>query len=132
METFHLFHLARVWRPRTELPQGQAVPPTNLPTKPTINPGPSAQEEAIPAASIETTRSPRIRAAAVQMIFADRKTQDFISPDRVTKLERWSGEAVLKALTEFYISREVSFSRLCSCSSFSFRQFLHDDEGSVW
>ncbi|PWN26388.1 purine and uridine phosphorylase [Jaminaea rosea] len=40
----------------------------------------------------------RVRTGAVQMIFANRHTSDFIKPQEVDVLERWAGEAVLRTL----------------------------------
>jgi len=89
METFHLYHLASVY-PR--------VQPLNSPV------GESCQ------------RRGGIRASAVQMVFADRMTQEFITPGHVLKLEHWVGQACLDALTQFEIAE----------------QLLHPPEDSVW
>ena len=41
------------------------------------------------------------------MIFAQRRSQDFITPARVVALEEWSGRTVLEAVTSFHIPVEV-------------------------
>ncbi|CEL52734.1 uridine phosphorylase [Rhizoctonia solani AG-1 IB] len=94
METFHLYHLAKSY---TQL------------TYQLRNSGASSAEGS-------TLRRGAIRASGVQMVFASRPTQEFITPDRVQKLERWVGEACLEALTKFEIAEEL----------------LHPNEGSVW
>lgn len=147
METFHLLHLASVWRPRQHraTTNGLTVPPTKLPDTPSLSPPSSTNSSSSPTspqvngshptinnnnrtstesesesesgiATPTPTPTARIRAAAVQMIFANRRTQDFISPTRVQELEEWSGQAVLGALTGFSIPVEN----------------LHPDLGTVW
>ncbi|EJC98348.1 purine and uridine phosphorylase [Fomitiporia mediterranea MF3/22] len=123
METFHLLHLASVWRPRQHkaTTNGLTVPPTKLPVTPSLSPPSSTNSSSSPTSpQVNATPTPtptaRIRAAAVQMIFANRRTQDFISPTRVQELEEWSGQAVLGALTGFGIPVEN----------------LHPDLGTVW
>lgn len=107
METFHLLHLASSWRPQlTNSAPGDttAIPPSHLPATPAIKTSPSTQ----PPPSLNVSATPRIRAAAVQMIFANRVTQDFITPEAVKATEAWSGRAVLEALAAFSIPSEVS------------------------
>lgn len=115
METYHLLHLASVWRPRKRSHDGryegttdQRIPPTSKPVTPALEPAPSSQ----PGLLIEKAEpvEPRIRAASVQMIFANRLSQDFINPQRVLDLEAWSGRAVLDAITSFDIASEVRMS----------------------
>lgn len=82
-----------------------------------------------------------IRAAAVQMIFADRVNQDFIDPQKVEELEAWTGKAVLATLIMIHIPDEVR-ERLCCGTSFSsvaklthlfsIFQKLHKEVGCVW
>ncbi|CAO1614470.1 unnamed protein product [Parajaminaea phylloscopi] len=43
---------------------------------------------------------PRVRTAAVQMIFANRHTSAFITPDEVHELEAWAGKAVCDAMVQ--------------------------------
>ncbi|KAI5115984.1 hypothetical protein M0805_004641 [Coniferiporia weirii] len=133
METFHLLHLASVWRPHKPRDETGAptLPPTRLPVTPAISSssiskpnGDSGRgaDTSAPAFAFQKVEeaalapSSRIRAAAVQMIFADRRSQDFIEPARVKALEAWSGRAVLDALSAFYIPEEN----------------LHKGSGSVW
>lgn len=62
--------------------------------------------------SLEEVSSSRsvIRAAAAQMVFASRSSQDFISPEQVNEVEKWSGRGVLEALSKFDIPPEVRLS----------------------
>ena len=117
METFHLLHLASVWRPRpsegTADPSKAPVPPTTSPVMPAVSVAPTVQVSAPGSAETKPTvtaghGSWRIRAASVQMIFANRVTQDFIDPQQVAELESWSGRAVLQTLVEVNIPSEVS------------------------
>ncbi|OCB91137.1 purine and uridine phosphorylase [Sanghuangporus baumii] len=135
METFHLLHLASVWRPRHVQIDSVAppAPPTSSPVSPSITPPPTSDDfntaSNPPAATSSNnasaktgvsgstvTTTPRIRAASVQMIFAQRRSQDFITPLRVAALEEWSGRVVLEALTSFHIPAEN----------------LHAESGTVW
>ncbi|KAL5501919.1 hypothetical protein ACEPAH_9180 [Sanghuangporus vaninii] len=135
METFYLLHLASVWRPRHAHIDSVAPPPppTSLPVSPSITPPPTSDDlnatsnppaaTSPNSASAKTgasdspmTTTPRIRAASVQMIFAQRRSQDFITPLRVAALEEWSGRVVLEALTSFHIPVEN----------------LHAESGTVW
>lgn len=108
------------------------LPPTNLPAKSVYSHAPgltsSVQSrevlqditerqphERIEASTIEKTGfvgGSRIRAAAVQMIFASRTSGEFISPDAVKELEAWSGKAALDALVGFDIPENVSASMI--------------------
>ncbi|QRW19801.1 Enoyl-(Acyl carrier protein) reductase [Rhizoctonia solani] len=94
METFHLYHLAKSYTKLTKRLQN------------------------LSAGSMEVSMLHRgaIRASGVQMVFASRPTQEFITPDEVQNLERWVGQACLEALTQFEIAEEL----------------LHPNEGSVW
>jgi uridine phosphorylase len=87
METFHLYHLAACWGGR-DLPNTTS-PLTIGPIKPAI---------AAPSSLFAIAHTPKIalqdtviRAAAAQMIFASRTSQDFITPNQVSELERWTG-----------------------------------------
>lgn len=51
----------------------------------------------------------KIRAGAVQMIFANRTNSAFITPEECETLEHWAGKAVLTALKNIDIPQEVSF-----------------------
>ncbi|ELU38099.1 phosphorylase superfamily domain-containing protein [Rhizoctonia solani AG-1 IA] len=85
METFHLYHLAKSYTKLTKRLQN------------------------LSAGSMEVSMLHRgaIRASGVQMVFASRPTQEFITPDEVQNLERWVGQACLEALTQFEIAEEV-------------------------
>lgn len=90
METYWVFHLAASWR--------GLLSPFKLPAHP----------------AMDTLGGPLIRAAAVQMVFAARSSQEFITPEHVTKLEAWSGQAVLEALCATDISQDVCVNKLGS------------------
>ena len=97
--------------PQRQLPA--VLPPTNLPVTPSIFPSPSSQSHvqildstsrsavtAVPASVSVSLQepSPRIRAAAVHMVFANRMSSDFISPAAVENLQAWAGNAIFEAL----------------------------------
>ncbi len=114
METFHLFHLASVWHPRQVEPNHLTIPPTNLPVDPTISPRssrfvslPSSPKHASATTDKDTSSTTRIRAAAVHMVFANRVTGDFVSPERAESLQKWAGEKVLQALASFTVDESV-------------------------
>lgn len=50
----------------------------------------------------------KIRTGAVQMIFANRTTSAFITPEEVEVLENWGGKGVLTALSNLKIEEDVS------------------------
>jgi uridine phosphorylase len=111
METFHLFHLASVWKPitRTASPQQvqTALPSQDRPVRTTF---PAGQLSAsLPDYSSDIVHDPqsRIRAAAVQMVYAQRNSLDVIIPEESDKLELWVGKAVLDCLTQVEISKNV-------------------------
>lgn len=54
------------------------------------------------------TQGTTIKTGAVQMVFANRVTQGFITPAEVEVLERWAGQAVCEGLVSIDIPREVS------------------------
>ena len=129
METFHLFHLASVWKqPRPQLdPQVETLSTNDIPPPPNHFPALTSNlsGKTEPPNATQTTFNPNpesditpfcIRAASAQMIFASRTTQDFISPQLVDKVQSWTGEAVLETLANFRID--------------SWR--LHPEEDSVW
>ncbi|KAJ1310663.1 hypothetical protein OPQ81_009192 [Rhizoctonia solani] len=87
METFHLYHLAKSYTQSKSLGSGLT-------------------QGSAPRCGV-------IRASGIQMVFASRPTQEFITPDAVQQLERWVGRACLEALTQFGIAQEL----------------LHPDEG---
>jgi len=112
METHHLFHLAACWGKIT-VSDSQSPPLTTTPVVPTTSqPSTASQISVAPLASPDTV----IRAAAAQMIFASRTSQDFITPEQVHETERWTGLGVLAALYAMDIPTDR----------------LHPEEGSVW
>ena len=118
METFHLLHLAASW-PIHERPRQTTTPPiSSRPAELSIYepqlPEHQAHQVIPPDVSISApdghilVPQPRIRAAAVQMVFANRGSRDFITPEQVEALENWCAVAVLEALASFQIEQEVS------------------------
>ncbi|KAK0458260.1 uridine phosphorylase [Desarmillaria tabescens] len=92
METHHLYHLAECWSKKRKVAKisEAALPP--LSTGP-VNPVASSAKAT--GTSTETLATPDtiIRAAAAQMVFASRTSQDFITPQQVQDTERWTGKA---------------------------------------
>ncbi|KNZ71611.1 Purine nucleoside phosphorylase deoD-type, partial [Termitomyces sp. J132] len=86
METFHLYHLAVCWRGRQAATR--MSPLTERLVEPVISLPPASvfPTTSLQLASPETV----IRAAAVHMVFASRTSQEFITPNQVTELERWT------------------------------------------
>ncbi|PIL30009.1 hypothetical protein GSI_07920 [Ganoderma sinense ZZ0214-1] len=124
METFHILHLAACWAIGAKTGTADAAPPLHhAATAPSIPPvhAPSTQTR-IPDVAASATGAaplsppPRIRAAAAQMVFASRTSQDFITPQEVAAIEAWAGRAVLEAL----VGLEIKPDR------------LHEEVGSVW
>ncbi|KAI0716130.1 purine and uridine phosphorylase [Cerioporus squamosus] len=123
METFHILHLASCWDIEAQDDSAEAPPIPHAATSPSISPthAPSTQTQIpdVAASSAGPARlrpPPRIRAAAAQMVFASRTSQDFITPEHVKTIEAWTGRAVLDALVGLPIDRAR----------------LHDERGSVW
>ncbi|PPQ71215.1 hypothetical protein CVT24_009996 [Panaeolus cyanescens] len=128
METFHLFHLAACWTNRTVIAAASNekltgtdpnvnttgnTPLTASPVNPTIerpsemDPTHSKLQPKVHSTDTGSTTplpSPKsvIRAAAAHMVFAGRKSQDFITPEQVNEAENWAAKS------------------------------LHPEEGSVW
>ncbi|KAF9043214.1 nucleoside phosphorylase domain-containing protein [Panaeolus papilionaceus] len=142
METFHLFHLAACWTHRpvasVDSAEGMAdttthvagignTPLTTSPVNPTVE---RASERDPTHSNIQpkvhsnytgnTTPLPSpksvIRAAAAHMVFAGRKSQDFITPEQVDEAENWAAKGVLEALVHLEITQDR----------------VHPEEGSVW
>lgn len=90
METFHLFHLASCWAGRLSSSQQGGPPLTTAPVRPVAT-GPSSAAQHAHIRSLASGNA-IIRAAAVQMVFASRLSQDFITPDQVARLEGWTGK----------------------------------------
>ncbi|KAH7890252.1 nucleoside phosphorylase domain-containing protein [Phlebopus sp. FC_14] len=122
METYWIFHLAASWRafarpsPTTNSPltTGPVLPSNDLACSNTADFSGDTITSVQPTK--EASQRPVIRAAAVQMVFASRQSQDFITPERVSELEQWSGRGVLEALRTMNVPNER----------------LHPEEGSVW
>ncbi|KAJ7437608.1 nucleoside phosphorylase domain-containing protein [Mycena galericulata] len=114
METFWLYHLAACWTGRKGTSGGAHPPPLAAgPVQPTASqPSPAAKSIPNALAGHETV----IRAAAAQMVFASRTSQDFITPEDVAALEEWTAKGVLDALAEMAMGPDR----------------VHAEEGSVW
>jgi uridine phosphorylase len=126
METFHLLHLANSW-PRRRQKQNESVqpshssqtgeegeeaavtntaaappPPTNTVAETHVL---SNTDTGFTSASGPITSGdedgPRIRAAAVQMIFAERYSRVFISPDEVEALQNAAATGLLETLARW-------------------------------
>lgn len=80
METHHLYHLAACWSARHNV-----LHSAPLTTSPVIGTYVPAQQALAAPGTV-------IRAAAAQMIFASRTSQDFISPEQVRETEKWTGK----------------------------------------
>ncbi|RDB29910.1 Purine nucleoside phosphorylase DeoD-type [Hypsizygus marmoreus] len=117
METFHLYHLAACWSGGRVTSKVAEPPLATGPVRPVISVPSSNSESIIPPPSLQLASPDTvIRAAAAQMVFASRTSQDFITPQHVSELERWTGLGVLNALKNF----ETPVDR------------LHPEKGSVW
>lgn len=120
METFWIFHLAASWRGVKQSSSAVNPPLATVSVVPTSSGIPSGTSEKVevllPSLDEDTSSRPVIRAAAAQMVFASRSSQDFITPDQVNELEEWSGRGVLEALAKSGIAPER----------------LHPIAGSVW
>ncbi|KAK0470780.1 nucleoside phosphorylase domain-containing protein [Armillaria novae-zelandiae] len=121
METHHLYHLAECWSKKRKVAKVSeaALPPLSTgPVKPVASSdkatGTSTETSAL--AAPDTV----IRAAAAQMVFASRTSQDFITPQQVQDTERWTGKANDQGVLEALIRMELAADR------------VHPDEGSVW
>lgn len=90
METFHLCHLAACWTGRLSARRGDAVPLTTTAVNPVVT-GSNSANHYTHMKSLVSENSV-IRVAAAHMVFASRLSQDFITPDRVTQLEKWAGK----------------------------------------
>ncbi|KAF9816457.1 hypothetical protein IEO21_04062 [Rhodonia placenta] len=123
METFHILHLAASWPGQARVEQTIKPPISTLPVTPVISPPPQPSSQGQPPSVSESdshgdlmTPRPSIRAAAAQMVFASRTSQEFITPEQVVEIEAWSGRAVLEALTSLDLDQNR----------------LHPERGSVW
>ncbi|KIO16453.1 hypothetical protein M407DRAFT_246975 [Tulasnella calospora MUT 4182] len=115
METHHLFHLAAVYpKPPSELPlKSTASRPVLTRPEGEISATGSAPKSETEQEHSRASRG-AIYATAIQMIFAQRQSQDFITPEEVVLRENWAGKACLEALVKFNV------------------QSTQPDEGSVW
>jgi hypothetical protein len=87
MESFHLYHLAACWTARATSISNPPPLATN-PVDPILRGSRSSKQQitsSFPGSSL-------IKAAAAHMVFASRTSQDFITPQDVKELERWTGE----------------------------------------
>ncbi|KAG8221685.1 purine and uridine phosphorylase, partial [Butyriboletus roseoflavus] len=119
METYWVFHLAASWRGLSSPSPALNPPLTAGPVFPiAASPHPETACTALhgPQPIKNIVQQPSIRAAAVQMVFASRPSREFITPEHVSKLEAWSGLAVLEALRATDIPQDR----------------LHPQKGSVW
>lgn len=114
METFHILHLAASWPGQARVEQTIKPPISTLPVTPVISPPPQPSSQGQPPSVSESdshgdlmTPRPSIRAAAAQMVFASRTSQEFITPEQVVEIEAWSGRAVLEALTSLDLDQNV-------------------------
>ncbi|KAF9220370.1 purine and uridine phosphorylase [Gyrodon lividus] len=120
METYWIFHLAASWRglsspsPRDPSSAKDPVLPSRCSPHPEdVN---LLDDTDKPIPEKDNAQRSLIRAASVQMVFASRRSQDFITPKQVSELEAWSGRAVLEALQAMNVPDDR----------------LHPNEGSVW
>lgn len=113
METYWVFHLAASW-------PGVISPALGPPliAGPVVSTASSSHPETI-RSTLRGSQPPEnaaqqssIRAAAVQMVFASRSSQDFITPEQVSKVEAWCGRGVLEALRAADIPQSVRDSEL--------------------
>ncbi|KAF9526790.1 nucleoside phosphorylase domain-containing protein [Crepidotus variabilis] len=117
METFHLYHLAACWRaPPVSLHISLAPPLASSPVEPVVSKDSRSGPPLVQPSSVVVGEQSIIRAAAAHMVFASRTSQDFITPQAVEELERWTALGTLDALVRINISTER----------------LHEEAGSVW
>lgn len=92
METFHLFHLAACWTGRGHASSAADPPLATSPVSPSLA---HAKPAAVPPADTALLRfeGTTIRAAGAHMVFASRRSRDFITPEQVNEVEAWTGQA---------------------------------------
>ena len=89
METFHLFHLAACWKGRNRS-NGNAPP--SLANEPADSVAFNDNNGVYkPLGDNVASSAYAIRAASAQIVFAARKSQDFITPEEVKQAEQWGG-----------------------------------------
>ena len=108
MEVFHLLHLAAIWRPQALAIAAQPAQLTTTSISPET-PSPPATDPQSDASRSQGSSQPMIRAAAALLVFANRTTQEYIAPQLVLELEKWSGRAILETLCAVVITEEVRF-----------------------
>lgn len=111
METFHILHLAASWHGTDDTSEPHPPPLATSAVLPDISHTASTQKLASdlpPTTDKSSVARPTIKAAAAQMVFASRSSQDFITPEMVLELENWTGQAVLEALRGFEIASNVN------------------------
>lgn len=109
METYWIFHLAASWRgpPSPEpTPNPPLAADSILPTE-TCTRADTARTAPHVSQRVEGTARSSMRAASVQMVFASRMSQDFITPEHVSTIEAWCGQAVLEAVRGMDILPDV-------------------------
>jgi len=114
-----MFHLATSWQGKLDSSRLAPPPLAASPVNPEMSQPSSTQNPPLhmpPSTSEDLTNRPTIKAAAAQMVFASRSSQDFITPEQVTELEKWCARGVLEALRGFEIGSDN----------------LHAETGSVW
>lgn len=111
METFHLYHLAACWGNRNIGPPTVHSPLTTGPVQPSISQAPAATRPVYLPLVPLVSRDSVIRAAAAQMVFASRTSQDFITPKQVSELEKWTG--LVCAYLPGLRNRHNNFNRVC-------------------
>lgn len=115
METYWVFHLASSWRGLSS-PSPALNPP--LAAGPVLSVTTFPHPETAPTAlhgsqhTMDLIQQPSLRAAAVQMVFAARSSREFITPEHVSKLEAWCGQATLEALCAMDIPHDVCVTEL--------------------
>lgn len=111
METYWVFHLAASWGgqsdPSPALNSPLAITNANKLPASTSSHLDTVRTSLDRSQPVHNSKRPSIRAAAVQMVFASRSSQDFIIPEHVSKLEAWCGQAVLEALRAIDIPQDV-------------------------
>jgi uridine phosphorylase len=128
METFHIFHLAASWQGKLHSPMPVPPPLTTSPVHPDMSQPSSIQDPPLHLPSSvdeDLTSGPKIKAAAAQMVFASRSSQDFITPEQVTELESWCARGVLEALREFEIGSDVQTSLSLEPPDMLISDFIH-------
>ena len=87
MESFQLYHLAACWTARAIL-ISTAPPLATNPVDPIFVDSKTSTQQI----KLSAPGSSVIKAAAAHMVYASRTSQDFITPQAVKDLERWTGQ----------------------------------------